>query len=206
MKKIKILIPVLGLSIFTILSIGIHYRTTLFFDVPLLDLARELRSEHLTAFFTFITYCGNKQTIALICLVALLNPRWKKDYGYFLSISAILSTLIYHMLKTLIKRPRPQLMSHLIIEQGYGFPSGHTMTSIVFFGIMIYLLRLHYGKKEKKICLTITTASLSILIFLIPLSRIYLGVHYPSDILAGMALGVSLLFVMIEVHKKILKG
>lgn len=207
MKTLKPIISLACLLLFTLIAVQITRNGALFFDAPIQRGVLAIRNEHLTIVLTIVTYIGNRQTITLLCIIMLLNPMWRKIYGYFLSASALVSTLFYHILKNIFKRPRPEFMPHLVIEHGYGFPSGHTMTSIVFFGLMIYLLHLFFNKKEdKKVPLYGAITLLSSLIILIPLSRIYLGVHYPSDILAGASLGISLLIALTEIHSKYLKN
>lgn len=95
------------------------------------------------------------------------------------------------MLKNTLKRPRP-IDYRLIEETGYSFPSGHSMASMAFYGLLIYLIYRNVKNKYLKwtlICL------LSVLIILIGISRIYLGVHYTSDVLAGFLVSLSYLII-----------
>ena len=86
----------------------------------------------------------------------------------------------------------------LIEEQGYSFPSGHSMVSTAFYGLLIYLI--YKNVKNKYIKYTLCTI-LSILILIIGLSRIYLGVHYVSDVIGGVCFSIAYLIIFINVFK-----
>jgi len=95
------------------------------------------------------------------------------------------------MLKFIFVRPRP-FEWMLIEETGYSFPSGHAMVSMAFYGMLVYLIwqtKISLNKKK------IWTIVLSVLILLIGISRIYLGVHYVSDIIGGFTLSLSYLII-----------
>lgn len=103
--------------------------------------------------------------------------------------------LLNQILKNIVQRPRPTEF-RMIDESGYSFPSGHSMASAAFYGFLIYLV---YKKvKNKKLKITIITL-LSLLIILIGISRIYLGVHYTSDVLAGFFVSISYLTIYISI-------
>ena len=92
-----------------------------------------------------------------------------------------------------MQRPRPT--EHRIIdESGYSFPSGHSMVSAAFYGFLIYLI--YKNVKNKYLKWGLITI-LSLLVFLIGVSRIYLGVHYTSDVLAGFLVAISYLIIFI---------
>lgn len=87
------------------------------------------------------------------------------------------------------------------MKHGYSFPSGHSMISAAFYGFLIYLIYKKVKNKKLKITLIIV---LSILIVSIGISRIYLGVHYTSDVLAGFTVSVSYLIIYTSIVKKII--
>ena len=99
-------------------------------------------------------------------------------------------------------RPRPEFL-HLVEESGFSFPSGHSMAAFGFYGYFIYLISTSNLNKKIKIVLNII---LSLLILLIGLSRVYLGVHYISDIVAGFIMSFIYLIIFTTITKKYLKN
>lgn len=192
-SKAKISLAIISFLIFVAISYLIVTRETLVFDTVIREVIYGHRNEGLTFFFTMITYLGNWQTITLICCLFLTFPQTRIPAGLLLSITAILSTSMEKALKITFHRQRPDLTLHLIQQGGHSFPSGHSMTSLVFYGMIIFLCQKNI---KNKTITNIVTVLLVILIFLIGFSRIYLGVHYPTDVLGGWAIGICLLIIL----------
>lgn len=109
-------------------------------------------------------------------------------------------TVLNQLLKNILQRPRPTEF-RIIEETGYSFPSGHSMTSMAFYGYLIYLI---YKYVKNKYVKWISIVLLGILICSIGISRIYLGVHYTSDVLGGFLISVSYLVIYISAVNKFL--
>ena len=107
--------------------------------------------------------------------------------------------ILNQLLKRILRRPRPTEF-RIVEETGYSFPSGHSMVSMAFYGYLIYLIYRYIKNKYIKWSLIVL---LSILICLIGISRIYLGVHYTSDVLGGFLLSISYLVVYISLIKNL---
>ena len=114
-----------------------------------------------------------------------------------LAIFTLISAGLLDLIKILVQRPRP--FDSLIIETDPSFPSGHALMAVVFFGTLIYLFEHHVKSVRTKIWLTVLSV---LIVIIIGASRIYLNIHWFSDVLASYALGTFLLisFVLI-VHK-----
>ncbi len=132
--------------------------------------------------------------IALILLIVIKNKR----IGISICANLVIVTGLNLLLKNILQRPRPTEY-RLINESGYSFPSGHSMVSMAFYGFIIYLIYKYVKNKYLKyIAITI----FSILIISIGISRIYLGVHYTSDVLAGFLISISYLILYTSIVNK----
>nr|WP_280518692.1 phosphatase PAP2 family protein [Lederbergia wuyishanensis] len=115
----------------------------------------------------------------------------------FLILAFLGMTGLNHLLKGWIHRERPSL-TPLFHESGFSFPSGHAMGSIVVFGFLFYLFMymIRIGRKFYYVWLTVTI----LLIVLISVSRMYIGVHFPTDIIAGLSAGYAYLYFIISLY------
>lgn len=118
-------------------------------------------------------------------------------YGIPVFITVVISFVLNTILKYIFARQRPSVL-RLINETSYSFPSGHSMINAALYTIIILLLLKNADKKGKRIIVSI---SLVILFVIIGLSRVYLGVHYFGDVLAGWILGVFVAFIVYLVIK-----
>lgn len=156
------------------------------------------KNETLTTIFKMITSLASVKFIIVIFIISLLGLiKYKK--GIFFSIIICLDTIVNLIVKKIIGRNRPDKINWLVVEKGYSFPSGHTMISITFYGLLIYFITKSNIKKSTKILLSII---LGVLILLIGLSRIYLGVHYFSDVIGGLLWGGLVLFSYIKLIER----
>jgi undecaprenyl-diphosphatase len=158
-----------------------------------------LISDFVTPIAKFITNFGGAifLSIATIALLVLIK---NKKIGLSIFSNIVIITILNQLLKRILRRPRPTEF-RIVEETGYSFPSGHSMVSMAFYGYLIYLIYRYIKNKYIKWSLIVL---LSILICLIGISRIYLGVHYTSDVLGGFLLSISYLVVYISLIKKIL--
>lgn len=190
MKKKRGVIFAAGLVLFVLLAILMVTGNLQWFDDPIREWVYSIRNPALTEVLKVITYMGNWQTITLLCIVLLLFRKTRLRYGVPVSAGAIFVTIFNRIIKLIFKRPRPEESLHLIEEGGYSFTSGHSITSMVVFGLLIYLVRKYVRNRKAA---NILTAALAVPWIFIGLSRIYMGVHFPSDVLAGWALGAAVL-------------
>ena len=146
-----------------------------------------------------ITHLSDTVTIIAICIVLLILPN-RKTYGLPVSLACLGGVAIYKPLKHFVLRARPDASLHLVTQGGYSFPSGHSVTSIVFYGLMLYLIQKHCKNEKLK---TVLSWICGILAAVIGPSRIYVGVHWPTDVLAGWCLGGGILIIAILILEKI---
>jgi undecaprenyl-diphosphatase len=165
-------------------------------DVRIMNLITGFRDLPTANVFLFFTYLGSwpivmsLEAIVLIVLF-LLNKRRLALFSFF---SVIMTEGVYNILKLIIHRTRPDVGYSLIPRNGFSFPSGHATLSIVFYGLLGYLIYRVCKKWWQKLLVIISTL---VMVYLIGFSRMYLGVHWSSDILAGWAVGLSILILTI---------
>ena len=156
-----------------------------------------LISDFATPIAKFITNFGG--AIMLIILAPMLFIFIKdKKIGVSVILNLVIITVLNQLLKRIVQRPRPTEF-RIVEESGYSFPSGHSMVSMAFYGYLIYLI---YKYVKNKYLKWISIILLSILICSIGISRIYLGVHYTSDVLGGFFISISYLIIYISAVNK----
>lgn len=156
----------------------------------------KIRTPLLTKIFLIITNLGSPYVLILLTLLSFLLKN--KKLSFIITGNLGLITIINQVLKFIIKRPRPSDL-FLIVETGYSFPSGHSMVSLSFYGLLIYFIYKYFKNKKLKIFLI---TLLSLIIILIGVSRVYLGVHFVSDVISGFLLSLSYLIIFIKVINK----
>lgn len=149
-----------------------------------------------TIFFKIITEFGAAFVIIPICLICVTTMKDKRK-AMTIVLNLVIIFVLNQLLKQVFERPRPTEF-RLIEESGYSFPSGHSMVSMAFYGFIIYLLAKEIKKPVFKY---ISCISLSILILLIGISRIYLGVHYASDVIGGFCFSIGYLTVFTKFYR-----
>lgn len=156
-----------------------------------------LISDFATPIAKFITNFGGAIFIIILTVVLFVLIKNKK-IGISIISNLVIITAINQILKRIVQRPRPTEY-RIIEETGYSFPSGHSMVSMAFYGYLIYLI---YKYVKNKYLKWISIILLSILICSIGISRIYLGVHYTSDVLGGFFISISYLIIYISAVNK----
>lgn len=154
--------------------------------------------DSLTPIFKIITWFGSATCLIPLAVILFFTIKNKK-VGLLISTNLIIITILNQALKIIVQRPRPTEY-RIINEAGYSFPSGHSMVSMAFYGFLIYLIYKNIKNKYLKISLIVI---LSLLIVMIGISRIYLGVHYTSDVCAGFLVSLSYLIIYINFANKL---
>lgn len=184
-KKIVICVMFLVFWTTLILSNNISW-----FDEPVYNFIISFKDYFLTDVMNIISFFASVTFLIVVCVISLISLLWKRYNSLFLIATLVLSSGSNIILKAIFRRDRPELIRWLTTESGFSYPSGHSMASMAFYGAFLVLVK-HSNIKTK----WIIYISTGLLIFLIGVSRIYLGVHYPSDVIGGWAFGY--LFVCI---------
>lgn len=155
-----------------------------------------------TSLMLFFTFLGNYQmliTANILLTFYFLFFKRHKWYSITIPSIALSSVIVMSLLKLLFNRPRP-LLPLLEPAQGLSFPSGHAMSSVTFFGLLIYYV---FKRQKQPLVKVSLIALLTALILMIGISRVYLRVHYASDVVAGYCAGVIWLTIAIWSLRKI---
>lgn len=190
----KIIFGLFILLFLFVLSLVLFYEVN-FIDENIYKIISKLINDTNTMFFKIFTFLGSTLAIVSLCIMALI---FFKKHGFYVCLNAILAVSVSQTLKFLVKRVRPSDIN-IIEETGFSFPSGHSMVSAAFYGLIIYFVyKSKLNKSTKIVAITILTT----IIFLIGISRIYLGVHYATDVIAGFSLATIHLFLFVELIYK----
>ena len=206
MKKIinfknRKIIFLLGFCLlFTILSILTLNNNLILIDNLVHELILSIRCNFLTVIFRIVTHLATSYFLIILTIVLLVIIKNKK-IPLFIALNLIFSFITNEIAKNIFMRERP-IGINLITETSYSYPSGHSMVGFAYYGFLIYLI--HKYIKDKKVR-NIFTIILIIAILLVGFSRIYLGVHYLTDVLGGFLLGTIFLTIytgIIKLEKK----
>ena len=199
---IALLLFICALVAFSIIAYRIFNLQNEQFDFLVFDWVSAYISGSITRFMQFITFFGNHQflipanLVLIIYFLFLKKHRW---YSIKVPVIAIGGVSLMFLLKQFFNRPRP-LVPLLEPVKGLSFPSGHALMSMSFYGLLIFLV---WENVSNKVWKWILTVLLLMFIFLIGLSRIYLRLHYFSDVIAGFAAGIIWLSLSIWIIRRI---
>lgn len=164
-------------------------------DQELLQFLAAYRTPGLTSVFTFFSFLGSGAWLSVLAIATLMLFTRKKDLAAMTQIilGAIGGDLIQFGLKLIFRRDRPSLVEPLVQVTGYSYPSGHSVGAAAVYFTLALILSERLQSEKKRIVLFFATF---ILVSSVALSRLYLGVHYPSDVLGGFAMGGAWAFLV----------
>ena len=145
-----------------------------------------------TKLWSIITCLASAKFVAFLCILFLLFMKNKK-VAIVIIINMLIMWILIGTLKRIFKRNRPNI-NPLVEEEGYSYPSGHTMTATIFYGFLIFLIIISNLTNPLKI---VVTSIFVLLILIVGYTRVYLGVHYLSDVVGAILFGSSYLLLYI---------
>lgn len=200
-NNLKWIVLIICIILSIIISQSVYNNELIQLDVIGYSLiSKYLIHSRLTPIVKVITNIGSASFLMVITIILFIIIKNKK-IGLLISSNLIIVTILNQILKLILQRARPTDF-RLINEVGYSFPSGHSMVNAAFYGYLIYLIYKCIKNKYFKWCLI---SFLSFLILAIGISRIYLGVHYASDVIGGILISICYLILFIEITNKLLK-
>jgi len=171
------------------------------FDQPIQTAIRGDLPETLTLLFRAITHLIDIPVIiswVLIVAFIFYRKQWKME-SYLMLGNLALAGILIVTFKNIYQRPRPEIL-HLVEEKGFSFPSGHSLAVTIMVGTLIVILS---QRIKNTVWRKIVQILLSLYIVSVLVSRIYLGVHYPSDVIASLCVGLGVLFMEFPFYDKL---
>ena len=182
--------------IFVAIAEDVFKKEIFAFDGIIYNFLLNHRNNILNKFFKVITNLGSAEFLMLLTIICAIFIKNKK-YKIMIPANLFIIVGMNLLLKNIFVRPRPSEL-RLIEETGYSFPSGHAMASTAVYGLLLYIV---FREVKNKKIRNIACILLAILIFTIDMSRIYVGVHYASDVIAGICLSIAYLILFITIMK-----
>jgi membrane-associated phospholipid phosphatase len=173
-------------------------------DQRLANWLHERATDPLTDLFHGITFLGNFVTLLAVTVLAvtILWRRRERTDAVFVALAFVGAQLLSSSLKLGFRRDRPFFPDPLATESTFSFPSGHALVSLAVYGAIALVVARRLSTNGRRALLV---AAVAVLVIAIGFSRLYLGVHFLSDVLAGYAAGIawlSLLYVALEARSR----
>lgn len=185
---------IISLFAFILIATAVLFKATMREDLLLYYLLISIKNNILLSVATLLSFLGSIKGLIVVSFFLVFILKSNKQ-RIFLFLDLIGSGLIINITKNIFLRERPIIGQNLLAD--YSFPSGHTFIAITFYGFLLYLVM-----KDKKVSYRkLKEGVLLFLIITIPLSRLILGVHYLTDVLGGITLGLAYLFFLIIMYE-----
>ena len=192
-----------ALLLFVILGYIVKFYSNMLigFDQPIQTAIRGGLPASLTFLFRTITHLIDIPVIitwVLIVAFIFYRKQWKLE-SYLMLGNLTLAGILIVTLKNIYQRPRPEIL-HLVEEKGFSFPSGHSLAVTIMVGTLIVIFS---QRIKDQLWKRIVQILLGLYLVSVLISRVYLGVHYPSDVLASLCVGLGVLFIEFPFYDKL---
>lgn len=195
-------LAVIGILTVALLAVAISAGLTDPFDRSLTD---AIRSDQLTGILSplrWITELGSTGAVTVVAvltlLVGVLIGPW--IHGLAGAITIGLASVGVELLKAFVARTRPEVLEPIIVERGFSFPSGHASLSAVAYGVLAVLVIRSRLARGIRIAIIV---GLGILVALVGVSRVWLGVHFPTDVIGGWAAGAVVVLLFAHLTREV---
>lgn len=198
-----VIVSILGFSLFMAVADWVvdGARGAVRFDRTILLWMHARQRPELTELARILAFLGSPPVIVAIAFIAAAVGKFARPLrgaAWTLPFAVVGAGIIIQGIKLFVHRARPDLFKPLLHETGYSFPSGHSLIAVAVYGLLGYFA-LHLAKsRSARVAIIALTV---LLIFLIGISRLYVGVHYPTDVLAGWAMGIPWLTTCLGLHE-----
>lgn len=194
------IICILFTGFFAFIARSIRLETISSFDEPIVDFIQGAETPWLTTIMRMFTDIGSTTAVIILGIIALglLLVRKHRAQAVLFVVALAGTGILNQTLKFIFKRQRPDI-NRLIDIGGYSFPSGHTMIAFSLYTILGYILWRNLKNSWSRLGIMLLAV---FMIIMIAISRIYLGVHYPSDIVGGFLASSVFLFLIIAMYQR----
>ena len=179
--------------------VGANGTLPLGIDLTMQQVFINMRVDFLTPFMKVVTHSTDTITIVILCAALVLIPKTRLKIGLPLTAAALTNMGIYKAMKHIFLRARPDVMYHIVEQGGYSFPSGHSATSMLVYGLLFYLIGKYCKNQKLKVLLQVICG---ILVVTVGPSRLYVGVHWATDVLAGWCVGAAVLMATVYIIER----
>ena len=200
--KLRLCIFIVFAALFALDFVLVEKGMTQAFDDSVLGTFVGLRADALTAIVKAVTSFGNPLTVIILCVVLIILPGRMK-VGLPVALMTVVGFAAQTLFKAIVARPRPDMAYWLIEESSSSFPSGHANISIVFWFALLVLLGRALTLRGNRAAAVLIRIILAVFAVLIGVSRLYLGVHFASDVFGGWLLAGSLLPLLFIVYDRL---
>ncbi|MCL2632583.1 MAG: phosphatase PAP2 family protein [Coriobacteriia bacterium] len=183
----RVVLVALPVILFGIIGFGLYAEIAVLFEHWVYYESTEHMSPALTFCVKAVTFFGSPLAVVAVCLALFIIPVTRANYALPASLSAFVAACLSAALKQFFARPRPELL-RLTGETNYSFPSGHAMITMALFSAIMLLAWKYMKTHEDRL---VTTVPIVALITAVGLSRVYLGAHFITDVVAGWCLGLA---------------
>lgn len=187
---VGVIVGFIAIGIFAVFAAAVEAGLTQPIDEGILDALGRMRNPTIDAIMLEVTSLGNGAVLLMLTAIAAIFL-WLTHHHWSVGLLVLAyggGDILNKILKNFFDRPRPSVLDHLAVTHSPSFPSGHAMNALITYGAIAYLV----GRLEPTPLMRRTTWGLAVLLIAgIGFSRSYLGVHYPSDVLAGFLAGLA---------------
>lgn len=185
----NIVVIALALILVSVLTFNVLTDNVGIFNTFVAEFVQSFITNFNTKFMIFVSSISNWYSYIPICLFLLAFKKTRFKIGIPVSVMLSISALSNTILKYIFVIPRPSV-NRLVEASGYGYPSGHSMNTMVFIGTLLAIFLIHNKGTTPRVIASILCV---LFILLVGTSRIYLGVHNPTDVIAGYLFGIIII-------------